>query len=165
MDFSRKISNSDYSYGLDVYGFNVICVHLYNTCSAFFPASRQHYQGIIFYWLGMGQMTQTKSWGSEVEFIYTCGPRGGSLQILGPGARQKLVYIGRGLTITIGARMWGGAWRKGGSRGLQKQKAEVSVVAYGWVGLEFSFPVTGLKKLKYLYKLGRVLWSGQSTSY
>ena len=44
----------------------------------------------------MGQMTQTNSWGSEVEFIYACGPRGGSLQILGAGARQKPAYIGRG---------------------------------------------------------------------
>ena len=82
-----------------------------------------------------GQMTQMKSWGSELEIIYACGPRGGSLQILGPGARQKPAYIGRGLTITIGARMWVGAWRKAGSRGLQKQKAEVSVAVYGWAGL------------------------------
>ena len=79
-------------------------------------------------------MTQTKFWGSEV-CIYACGPRGGSLQILGPGARRKPAYVGRGLTITIGARMWGGAWRKGGSRGLRKQKAEVSVAAYGLAGL------------------------------
>ena len=43
-----------------------------------------------------GQMTQTKLWGSKVEFIYACGPRGGSLQILGAGARQKPAYIGRG---------------------------------------------------------------------
>ena len=66
-----------------------------------------------------------------MEFIYTCGPRGGSFQILGPGARQKPAYIGRGLTVTIGGRMWGGAWHKVRSRGLQKHKVEVSVVAYG----------------------------------
>ena len=66
-----------------------------------------------------GQMTQTKFWGSEV-CIYACGPRGGSLQILGPGARRKPAYVGRGLTITTGVKMWGGAWRKARSRGLQK---------------------------------------------
>ena len=89
----------------------------------------------IFCHYVMGQKTQTKLWGSEVEFIYACGPRGCSLQILGPGARQKPAYIGRGLTVTIGVRMWGRAWRKAGSRGLQKQKAEVSVAVYGWAGL------------------------------
>ena len=66
-----------------------------------------------------------------VEFIYTCGPRGGSLQILGAKVRQKPVYIGRGLIVTIGAKMWGGAWCEAGSRGLQKQKVEVNVAAYG----------------------------------
>ena len=50
-------------------------------------------------------MTQTKSWGSKVEVIYACGPRGGSLQILGSGVRQKPVYIGRGLIVTIGVKM------------------------------------------------------------
>ena len=70
-----------------------------------------------------------------VEFIYTCGPRGGSLQILGAGVRQKPAYIGRGLIVTIGAKMWGGAPCKAGSRRLQKQNAEVSVVAYGLAGL------------------------------
>ena len=79
----------------------------------------------------MGQMTQTNSWGSEVEFIYACGPRGGSLQILGVGVRQKPAHLGRGLVITIGAKMLGGAWCQAGSRGLQKQRAEVSVGAYG----------------------------------
>ena len=67
-------------------------------------------------------MTQMKSWGSELEFIYACGPRGGSLQILGPGARQKPAYMGRG-------------WRKAGSRRLQKQNVEVSMAAYGLAGL------------------------------
>ena len=74
-------------------------------------------------------MTQTMFWGSEMEFMYACGPRGGSLQILGPRARQKPAYIGRGLTVTIGVRMFGRALRKAGSRGLQKQKAEVSSAA------------------------------------
>ena len=32
-------------------------------------------------------------------------------------------------------RMWGGAWCKAGSRGLQKQNAEVSMAAYGLAGL------------------------------
>ena len=67
-----------------------------------------------------GQMTQTKSWGSEVEFIYACGPRGGSLQILGTGVSQNPIYIGRRLTVTIGVKMWGGEWREAGSRALQK---------------------------------------------
>ena len=79
----------------------------------------------------MGQMTQMKFWGSEVEFIYACGPRGGSLQILGARVRQKPVYVGRGLTITTGVKMWGRAGREAGSRGLQKQKVEVNVAAYG----------------------------------
>ena len=57
-----------------------------------------------------------KFWGSEVEFIYACGPRGGSLQILGARVRQKPVYIGRGLITTIGVKMWGRAWREVGSR-------------------------------------------------
>ena len=42
-----------------------------------------------------------------------------------PGARQKPAPTGRGLTVTIGAGMWGGAGHQAGSRGLQKQKAEV----------------------------------------
>ena len=53
----------------------------------------------------MGQKTQTKSWGSEVEFIYSCGPRGGSLQILGAGARQKPAYMGRGWRENVGRSM------------------------------------------------------------
>ena len=68
-------------------------------------------------------MTQTKSWGSKVEFIYACRPRGGSLQILGTRVGQKPVYIGRGLIVTIGVKMWGGAWCEAGSRGLQKAVA------------------------------------------
>ena len=78
-----------------------------------------------------GQMTQTKFRGSKVGFIYACGPRGGSLQILGTGESQKPAYIGRGLITTIGEKMWGGAWREAGSRGLQKQKAEVNTAACG----------------------------------
>ena len=53
----------------------------------------------------------------------------GVLQILSPGARQKPVYIGRGLTFIVGTRMWGGTWCRVGSGGLQKQKAEVSSAA------------------------------------
>ena len=78
----------------------------------------------------MGQMTQTKLWGSEVEFIYACGPRGASLQILGPGARQKPAYIGRGLTVYWRENV-GRGMAQSGSRGLQKQKAEVSMAAHG----------------------------------
>ena len=64
-------------------------------------------------------MTHKKSWGSEV-FIHACGPRGGSLQILGVRVRQKPAHFGRGLVITIGVKMWGRAWCEVGSRGLRK---------------------------------------------
>ena len=92
-----------------------------------------------------GQMTQTKSWGSKVEFIYARGPRGGSLQILGARVRQKPVYIGRGLTISIGAKMWGGAWHEAGSGAYRSRRRKLAWWLMAWqdfLKMEFSFPVT-----------------------
>ena len=39
------------------------------------------------------------------------------------------------MTVTIGVKMWGGARCKVGNRRLQKQNAEVRVVAYSSAGL------------------------------
>ena len=74
-------------------------------------------------------MTQKKSWGSEVEFIYTRGPRGGSLQILGAWVRQKPVHRGRGLIATIGVKMWGGDGAKREAGAYRRQW--LNAVAYG----------------------------------
>ena len=65
-----------------------------------------------------GQMTQKKSWGSEVEFIYSCGPRGGSLQILGTGVEQKPVYIGRGAGRDYWHENVGWSMARSGKQGL-----------------------------------------------
>ena len=93
----------------------------------------------------MGQMTRTKSWGSEVEFIYACGPRGGSLQILGAGVRQKPAYTGRGWSSLL-ARECGaehGAKREAGACRSRRRKLAWRLMAgQDFLKMEFSFPVT-----------------------
>ena len=92
-----------------------------------------------------GKMTQTELWGSEVEFIHACGPKGRSPQILGSGAGRKPAYIGRGCPL-LGARKGGaerGARREAGAHGSRTRKLAWGLMArQGFLKMGSSFPVT-----------------------
>ena len=53
----------------------------------------------------------------------------------GRQGKTKACLYRQGMTVTIGVKMWGGARCKVGNRRLQKQNAEVRVVAYSSAGL------------------------------